>query len=195
MTLFDLLFIAALLAAMGALIIAIVSAFRGRGARARAILRRLAFCTAVYIGLVYMVTALSKSAVLSVGDPECSDDWCIAVESVKRTPKNSVAVYDVTLRIFSRARRVAQRELAAKDVYLTDAGWRRYDPVLTGSEIPLNTLLQPGESVTTTRTFELPRDVRDISLMVDRSQPLILPICLIIGECGAFHKGPVVRIN
>jgi hypothetical protein len=195
MTIFDLLFIAAFLAAMGTLIVAIVSAFRGRGARSLAILQKLAFCTAVYIGLVYMVTALSKPAVLRVGDPQCSDDWCIAVERVERMPKNSVAVYNVALRIFSRARRVAQRELVAKDVYLVDAEWRRYNPVLTGSEIPLNTLLQAGESVTTSRTFELPPDTRNIGLKIDRSQPRILPICLIIGECGAFHKGTIVRID
>jgi hypothetical protein len=113
MTIFDLLFVSAFLSAIGALITAAVSAFRGSGARSLAILQKLAVCTAVYVGLVYMVTALSKPVVLKVGDPECSDDWCVAVEGVKRTPKNSVAVYDVTLRIFSRARRVAQRELAA----------------------------------------------------------------------------------
>jgi hypothetical protein len=66
------------------------------------------------------------------------------------------------------------------------------NPVRTGAEIPLNTLLQAGESVTTTRRFELPADARGIGLMVDRSST---PVCLVIGECEAFHKGTLVRLD
>ncbi|SPE40268.1 exported hypothetical protein [Candidatus Sulfopaludibacter sp. SbA3] len=193
MTIFDLLFIVLFLTAIGTLIAAIVSAFSGRRARALAILRMLVLCAASYIGIVYLATAFSRQTVLHVGDPQCSDDWCLAVDGVKRTPKNAVMLYDISLRIFSRARRVAQRENVAKDVYLLDAQHKRYDPVLTGAEIPLNTLLQPGESVTTTRTFQLPANASDIGLMVDRSS--ILPVCVIIGECGAFHMGAIVRID
>lgn len=193
MTVFDLLFIGLLLTGISTLIVAAVSALRGRRGHALAILCRLAVCAVAYVGIVYVGTALSRQVLLRVGDPECSDDWCIAVEGVKRTPKNTVAVYDVTLRIFSRARRVAQRELLAKDVYLVDAHWRRYDPVFTGREVPLNALLQPGASLTTSRRFELPAHIHGIGLMVDRRT--ILPFCVIIGECGAFHKGTMVRID
>ncbi len=193
MTIFDLLFIVLFFTTLGTLIAAAVAALRGRRARALAILGRLALGAVAYIGIVYLATALSKQPVLRVSDPQCSDDWCIAVEGVKRTPKDAVTVYDVTLRIFSRAQRVTQREKLAKDVYLVDAHWKRYDPVLSGSEVPLNTLLQPSESVTTSRRFELPPESHDISLIVDRSP--ILPICVIIGECGAFHKGTMVRID
>jgi hypothetical protein len=131
--------------------------------------------------------------VLRVGEPQCNDDWCLTVDGVKRTEDNSLARYDVTLRIFSRARRVAQREMGAKDVYLVDAQWRRYDPIRAGTEIPLNTLLQAGESVTTSRRFELPTGASAVSLMIDRTP--ILPICVIIGECGAFHKATIVRLD
>jgi hypothetical protein len=193
MTIFDLLFIALFLTALGTFIVAAISAFRGRRARALTILRSLAIGFVVYVGIVYIATALSRQVVLRVGDPECSDDWCIAVDHVERAPKNAVMVYDVTLRIFSRALRVAQRENVARDVYLVDAYWKRYDPILAGSETPLNTLLQPGESVTTSRRFELPADAQGIGLMVDRSS--ILPFCVIIGECGAFHKGTVVLLD
>jgi hypothetical protein len=107
MTLYDLLFIALFLTALGTLIVAATSAFRGRRARALRTLRTLALGTVIYLGIVYIATALSKQVVLRVGDPECSDDWCITVERVERTPKNAVMVYNVTLRIFSRALRVA----------------------------------------------------------------------------------------
>ena len=193
MTVFDLLVIVLFFAAIGTLIVAAVLAVRGRWARALRLLGGLAGFTVVYVGIVYAATALSKEVVLRIGDPQCDDDWCIAVENAKRTPMNAVARYDVTLRIFSRARRVSQREMGARDVYLVDPQWRRYDPVHTGAEVPLNTLLQPGESVTTSRRFEVPAEVRGIGLIVDR--PSILPICLVIGECEAFHKGTIVRMD
>ena len=146
-----------------------------------------------YVGIVYLTTAFSRPVVLRVGDPQCSDDWCIAVESVQKTPKGSVTILEITLRIFGRARRVAQRENVARDVYLVDVQWRRYDPTLTGKDVPLNTLLQPGESVTTSRRFEVPSSAHGLGLMVDRSS--ILPFCVIIGECEAFHRGVLVRLG
>ena len=193
MTIFDLLFIVLFLTAAGTLIFAAVAALRGRGARAFPILKRLALCTAAYVAVVYLATALLKQVVLQVGEPQCSDEWCIAVERVNRTPKGEVTVYDLTLRIFSRALRRAQRENIATDVYLVDGNWKRYDPIPRGDETPLNTLLQPGGEITTGRRFELPADAHDISLIVGRRA--MFPICLIIGECGAFHKTPMVRID
>lgn len=193
MTIFDLLFIVLFFAGIVTLIAAAVSAVRGRRARALTTLRKLSICTVAYLGIVYAATAFSKQVVLRVGDPQCNDDWCIAVEGVKRTPNAVVTAYAVTLRIFSRARRRAQRENIAADVYLVDSRWKRYDPISDGSEIPLNTLLQPGESVTTRRRFELPMDAHDIGLRIGHRAGL--PICLIIGECDAFHKGTIIRLD
>lgn len=194
MTIFDLLFIALFLSAIGTLIIAAGATIRGHGARALKILRRLAFLGVAYVGIVYIATAFSKQPVLRIGDRQCFDDWCIAVDAAKRVPRDATARYDITLRISSRARRVAQRENGARDVYLVDADWKRYDPVPLGGEPPLNRLLQPGESVITQRTFELPSNARNVGLMLDHgSGPL--GICVVIGECGAFHKGTVFRID
>lgn len=192
MTVYDLLFIALFLVAVATLITAMVLFFRGRRARALSALGKLVFCAAGYVAFVYAATAMSRDRVLHVGDPECSDDWCFEVTGVRRMPMNAVTRYDVDLRIFSRALRVAQRELAAKDVYLVDSGWKRYNPIPTGTEIPMNTLLQAGESKNTTRRFDVPADAHGIGLMLDGSAP---PFCIIIGECGAFHKGVVIRLE
>jgi hypothetical protein len=192
-TIFDLLVIVLFLLAAGTLIGAAVLGVRGRWVPAFFLLRRLAICTLAYVGIVYAATALANEVVLRIGDPLCDDDWCIAVENAKRTPIDAIVRYDVTLRIFSRARRVEQREMGAKDVYLVDPQWTRYDPVRTGAEVPLNTLLQAGESVTTSRRFELPADARGIGLRVDRSSAF--PVCLVIGECEAFHKGAIIRVE
>ncbi len=192
MTVYDLIFIALFLTAAGTLITAVVLFFRGRRERALTALGKLALCAAGYIAFVYAATAMSKERVLRVGDPECSDDWCFAVTSVRRAPMNAVTRFDVDLRIFSRARRVAQRELAAKDIYLVHSAWKRYDPIPASGEIPMNTLLEAGESKATSRRFDVPADARGIALMLDHSAP---PFCLIIGECDAFHKGTVVRLE
>jgi hypothetical protein len=192
MTIFDLVFLLLLLTAIITLIVAVTLGFRGRWARAFSVLQKLGVSAVAYLCIVYIVAALSKQVVLRVGDPQCSDDWCIAVERVKRAPMGAVTMYEVTLKIFSRALRRAQRENIATDVYLVDSEWRRYLPILRGSEIPLNTLLQPGESVMTGRVFEIPADAHNVGLVVGRRA---LPVCLIIEECGAFHKGTVVRID
>lgn len=192
MTLFDLWFIALVLTAIGTLISAVILAVQGRGGSALRLLGKLAICSVVYIGLVYGVTAVAKEPMLRVGEPECSDDWCIAVTRVQSGPAGGFNRYDVDLRIFSRALRVSQRELSAKDVYLVDAQWRRYDPVHSRAEVPLNVRLGPGESVNTSRRFDLPFDVHPVGIIVDRGAP---PFCLIIGECDAFHKATMVRIE
>jgi hypothetical protein len=193
MTIFDLLFIVLFLTAAVTVIMAIVSFLRGKRQRATTILRRLAYSSVAYVGIVYLATALSSAVVLHPRDPECYDDWCVDVEAAQRMAQPSGAHYDVTLRIFSQARGRPQREALATDVYLLDSRQRRYDPILKGTEIPLNTLLQPGESVTTSRAFDLPSDAHDIGLVVGRRSPF--PICLIIGECEAFHKGTIIRID
>jgi hypothetical protein len=192
-TIYDLVFLVLLFTAIVSLIVAVVWAFRGRRRQALTILHNVAVCAAGYIGFVYVVTALSKPVVHSLKDPQCNDDWCIAVEDFKRTPTDASTDYEVTLRIFSRARRRAQREKIATDVYLVDSHWNHYDPILDGSEVPLNTLLQPGESVTTRRRFGLPKDAQEIGLKVGRRA--VVPICLIIAECEAFHKGAIFKLD
>jgi len=194
MTIFDLLFIVLFLGAAGTLVAAAVEMLRGRRAHAWAIFWRLAVCAAAYIGSVYLSAALARRVVLRVGDPQCNDDWCIAVDGAKTTPHDNHVAYDVSLRIFSRARRVAMRDNGAADVYLVDSAGRRYDPIPRGTEIPLNTLLQAGESVATARFFDLPADARGLGLIVER-RGFPGPVCLIIGECDAFHGPPIVRID
>jgi hypothetical protein len=182
-----------LLTSTGALLVAAFTFIRGRAAYAFTILQRLAFCTTTYIAIVYLTTAFSKPVVLHLGDAECNDDWCLAVENVRRTPTVHSTQYEVTLRIFSRALRRPMRENGAADVYLVNSNWKRFDPFPVASDVPLNTLLQPGESVTAQRTFVLPADSHHVSLAIDR--PAVLPVCVIIGQCEAFHRSPLIHLD
>ena len=194
MTVFDLLFILLFLLGIVTLLCAALFAAVGKRAIAGKILIALVAVAVVYVGAVYGVTAASKPAVSRIGEPQCNDDWCLEVAKVEKMRESATTVYDVTLRIFSRARRAAQREAGAKDVYLVDDQWNRYNPILTGSEIALSVLLQPGESVATARRFELPSNATNIGLKIDH-RGVGVSVCLIIGECDAFHKGRIIRFE
>jgi hypothetical protein len=182
-TVFDLLFIVSALTGIATLIVACIK-------RSLGIVGKLGAGIVVYVVMVYSATLFSRPVITQQGEPQCSDDWCIAVDRVSRTGPQ----IDVALRILSRARRVTQRELSATDVYLVDDQWRRYDPIPEAGDIPLNTLLQPGETIATRRSFHVPPGVHVTGLKVggDRGPG---SICLVIGECDAFHKGRMIALR
>lgn len=193
MSIFDLLFIGAFLAMVGAVSTAVVFAIGGQGARAIRVLRGLGIGMAAYFGMVILVSLVAPQRVLEVGDPECFDDWCVTVEAVERTPAGTNVGYSVALRLSSRARRVAQRENNLS-VYLTDHRGRRYDPVPDKSAVPFNVLLQPQESVPVTRVFAVPPDAHELGLVIAHEGGF--PIgWFIIGYDTWFRKPTVVRFR
>jgi len=131
-----------------------------------------------------------------MGDPWCFDDWCLTVEKVSRRSGQLGTSYRVELRIFSRAGRVAQRANGAW-IYLIDDRGRRYSPDLDSSVAPLDLLLQPHQSVNTSRLFHVPDDVHQLGLITGHGGPYCGPMAfLIIGEGGClFRKPTVIRIQ
>ena len=158
MSLFDLLFIAVFLASAVTLIIA---AF----ARSKRILIVWMISAGAYLGTAALSHYLMPLRVLNVGEDQCSDDWCIAVEKVNRTPAAGAISYELMLRISSRARRAAQRETGLT-VYLTDTRGSRYEPLPDPSAVPLDVRLEAQQSVTTTRVFKVPPDASDLGFVV-----------------------------
>jgi hypothetical protein len=193
MTVFDLLFLALAVASFVTLIVALVMALRGRGNRALRILRNLALCAAAYLAIVAIVGWRSPQRVLNVGEPWCFDDWCLSVEKATNIPSPPLALYQVSLRIFSDAKRVSQRANGAW-IYLIDGNGNRYSPELDSSATPLDVLLQPGESVTTSRTFKLPANARDLGLITGHG-PSWIGGLIIGGEASLFHKPTFIRIT
>jgi hypothetical protein len=193
MTIFDLLFILAFLSAVAALTVAAYQAIRGRARRAGVILLRVAVSTAAYLGIVALVSVSSPRRVMQAGEERCFDDWCFAVSKVSRIASAGGVSYAVEFRLFSQAKRVAQRENNV-EVYVVDARGNRFEPAPTPSEPPFNVLLQPGDSVTTTRVFRLPADARDVGLVLDHSSSG--PGILIIGDdLSLFHKRTILQLN
>jgi len=193
MTLFDLLFIVAFLAALVTLLCAAVWGLRGRGARALAILRKLGICAAAYLATVAVTSVFWPRTVLQIGDPRCFDDWCIAVDRAGRQPGAGGDSYLVALRLSSTARRISQRE---KDlvVYLSDDSGGRYDPAPDPSAVPFNVQLGPQESVAATRTFHVPAGAGPLGLVIAHQGGF--PIgWFIIGYETWFHKPTIVRLS
>jgi hypothetical protein len=191
MTLFDLLFIAVFLASAITLCTAVGIAVFGRGARALRILRVYGICIGIYLAVVIVSSLVQPRQFLQVGEAKCFDDWCIGVESFDRTPSGSEAIYHVTIRLSSTAKRVSQQEKQVV-VYLRDASGRQFDPLPTAGDVPLNSLLLPQQSIMAKRVFAIPADARDVGLVIAHKGGF--PIEWFILGGGPFHKEPIVRL-
>jgi hypothetical protein len=193
MTIFDLLFIVLFLIGTGVFIAAAVTMLRGRWRRGAVMLAWLGACTAAYLGIVILVSVGTPQRYVPIGTAQCSDDWCIAVAAVVRTPGAAGDTYDVTFRLSSRALRVTQRERGVV-TFLRDSAGRRHDadPVVSG--VPFDVSLAPGQGATTTRHYALPAGVGGLALVITREGPT--PACCVIGaDRSLYHKLPIVRIQ
>lgn len=196
MTIFDLVFLLAVLASLVTLVVAFVLAIRGRLSRALKLLRAYAICALAYLTFSFAISFFKPQRVLQVGSSWCFDDWCLAVTNVVRTQGAAENSYRVDLRIFSQAGRIAQRANGAW-IYLIDDRGRRYSPDPDTSAVPLNVLLQPQESVATSRTFHVPNDARNLGLITGHGGPYCGAMgLLVMGDGGClFHKPTMVRIE
>ena len=193
MNIFEPLFLLLVLVTTISLGTAAVLALGGSRARAWRILRRLAIGAVVYFGVVIAVSIVSPRRVYKLGDNQCFDDWCIAVVGARHTLTPSGREYDVSLRLSNRARRMPMGERGTV-VYLTDQQNRRFDPLPDPAAIPINKVLQPGESIYTTRRFAVASDALQLGLVYTREGGF--PIgWLIISEGGWFQKPPIVRLD
>lgn len=189
MTLFDLLFILLFLTALFVLVSCLVSAWRGQRAQAARRLRALALTTLAYMAIVAAVSLVMPRAKVAVGDNQCSDDWCIAVDDARQLTDSSAVV---TFRLSSRARRVTQRERFVV-VYVRDSGGRHFNPDPAPDQPPFDVALAPGASVLTQRVFRVLRNTRGLGVIVTREGDVPFPRCCIIGT-GIFHKDPIVPL-
>lgn len=187
MTPFDLLFLLVFLGLVVALLVAAVRALRGRFGAALQLLKRAGLGAAAYMGVVVAVALVAPGRSLGLGENDCSDDWCIAVAGVRQVPGASSAVYEVTFRVSSRARRASQRERDVL-VYLRDAQGHRYQAEAGPSEAPFDVLLAPLETVTTVRRFDLPRGTHAADVVVARGG-MRFPLCCIVADPNSlFHR-------
>ena len=167
MSIFDLLFLCIVFGSVITLVVTVVAALGGKRRRAGVLLRAWGVLIALYAIAVIAVASTLPLRVLAIGDPQCSDDWCITVTNVNHNVNASGTEYEVDLQLTSRARRVAQREKGLI-VYLTDARGNRYNPLPDASAVPLDVLLQPEESVIAKRKFQVAGSPTSLNLVITR---------------------------
>jgi hypothetical protein len=193
MNIFEPLFLLLALLMAGSLLAAAAMAVTGRFARAGRILTRLLVGAAAYFAVVVAVSILAPRRIHALGEAQCFDDWCITVVAGARAGTAPDARYLVSFRLSSRAKRVPMGEKGTV-VYLTDDGGNRYDPIPDPSDVALDTVLQPGQSVAATRRFAVPASARGLGFVYTHEGGF--PIgWLIIGEGGWFARPPIVRME
>jgi hypothetical protein len=191
MTPFDLLFLASFLLSVITLVTAAVVAIRGRASRAFLILGVWLACAVLYLGTSVAVAYAAPQRAIAVGTPWCFDDWCLTVKDVKHADTN----YNVDLLISSEAKRVTQRANGAW-IYLRDENDTHYQPSANPSDVPLDILLQPGESVAAQRSFKVPANAHELGLVTGHGGPPCGVMSLVvIGQGGClFHKQTMIRL-
>jgi hypothetical protein len=189
MNVFELLFIFLFLASLVTLATATgLAVFRRRAVAVR-LLRRYCICLVVYLAMVLLVSPFSPRRVVHPGEPLCFDDWCITIQSVRKTNSRE---FVVAATISSRARRTPQRELGIV-VYLTDSTQHRFDAVYSSSDIPFDIQLLPNESVELSRTYQLPPAATPSGVVVAHEGGF--PISWFILGDGPFKKPPIVLLH
>ena len=189
MNVFEPFFLVCFVVAVFVLFWAATMAVSGKGVQAVAALHKLGICAAIYMGVVLVVALASSRKTYGIGDTQCFDDWCIEVTNATRDG-NAV---NVTLKLSSRAKRVPQGEKGTV-VYLIDSRGRRYDPAPDAVTVPLDTKLQPGESVAAGRLFYVSQDAADLGLIYTHEGGFPIGF-FIIGENELFHGPAVVKLN
>jgi hypothetical protein len=192
MLLADLVFLFLLLLAAGTFVLAAGYALRREYRRAGLVLWRLLLAAAVYMLCVIAISLFGSRRVVKIGEPQCFDDWCVAITVVNKEAVSEGLRYTVDLQLASRALRVPQRERYMV-VYLIDNAGRRFDPVPNASEVPFGVLLQPGQSMNASRSFLLPLDAAHVSAVVTHEGGFPIE-WLVAGYDAWFRKPPIVEI-
>lgn len=193
MAFFDFIFLLVLVCVLLTLGMAAYAALRRRFGRTVALLRGLGFFIVLYVATVAIVSLIAPARVLHVGENRCFDDWCIAVAKVRQSPQQHGTISTVDIVLTSRMRRRPQREYDLM-VALVDQSGRGYAPAPAQSGAPFDVVLQPEQSITTTRVFELPPKSRAAGLIMYHAG--LRPELLIIGnDESLLHKKMMVRFN
>jgi len=192
-TIFDLFFLVLVFAAVVSLITVGWLAAERRFGHSRRVLYGMFIGAVIYLGTIIFVSALLPRRTASLGENQCFDDICVAIDGFSSKTEGTAFVYEVSARVSNRARSAAQREQNLI-MYLTDDKHRRFDAILNASDVPFNVVLNAGDSVIVTRTFWLPRDSTSTFASVTHEGGF--PIrWLIIGETAWFHRPPLVLLN
>jgi len=186
--LFELAFIVVCLGSAAATVWAGLLTLRRRRPQARRVLGRTASFLSAYVAVILLASVAAPRQWIALGQEQRFDDWAVTVRAVARSDQH----YRVDLRVSSHARRRPQRAVDA-DVRLVAADGRSFAPQEAPGERSLQSVLQPGETFDTVRTFDVPPDADVIGLDVIHGG---WPGLFVIADRGSLlHKRPLVRLD
>jgi hypothetical protein len=196
MSIFDLIFILCFLASVVTFIAGVIMMIRGRWQTLVRILGLYGMCAASYFAVDMAIAYLRPQRVIAIATPWCFDEWCLAVTKATHSAGGDAQTYNIDLELSSQTRGRAQRANGAW-VYLIDDVGRRYAPESNSSDVPLDTLLQPGESIQVSRRFTVPANVREVGLVTGHGGPYCGAMSvLIVGSAGCvFNKPTMIRLQ
>jgi Domain of unknown function (DUF4352) len=206
MTVFDLVFLLAIVGCVLALVALGSFLLRRHWRSARRVALALGSFLALYAGVLLSVSLFSPQHTLAMHQDRCFDDWCLSVERVVQQPSVGalpmiVAARGefslVTVRVSSRAKAITQRAPDVQ-VFLLDGSHQRYEPSPSGQQAldaiggggqPLSSELAPGGSFTRTIVFDLPKGSSHLALVVTHG---LFPDLLVIGSEQSFLHQPTI---
>jgi hypothetical protein len=206
MTVFDLVFLLAVVGCVLALVALSSFLLRRHWRSARRVALALGSFLMLYAGVLLSVSLLSPQHTFAIHQDRCFDDWCLSVERVVQqrsvgAPPMIVAArgefFLVTVRVSSRARAITQRALDVQ-VSLLDGSHQRYEPsprgqlaldAIGGGGQPLSSEVAPGGLFTCTVVFDLPTGSSHLALVVTHG---LFPDLFVIGSEQSFLHQPTI---
>lgn len=145
------------------------SAVRGKLRDAFMMLRVYLVVVAVYATVLLATTLSIPIQLLTVGEPQFSGDWSIAVRGIRRFPHDQDENYEVDFQLSNRGTKPIHGQSRLIVYLLTEDGTRfNPNPVSDPSTPPFDALVNPGKSITTTRIFVMPTNLNRIELVIAR---------------------------
>jgi len=140
---------------------------------------RVAGASVAALGLYFLAHVVigwtSPQTVVKIGDSYCWDLWCMGIQRVTATPRGADMAYSIDVRVFSDANTVKTGIDEAR-LFLMDDRGRRFSMIDDPSVVPINTRLEPRQSIDTSLTFLAPADAAHLFLTADAPLPNQLPV-------------------
>jgi hypothetical protein len=197
--LFTLTLLLCVLASILTFLVAACRVIRGRRSSGLRLLGLWAVCALVYLAVSVGVSATRTAVVIEQGQNWCFDDWCLAVEAVRKTPtpNGTNVTYTADIRIYNDAR--SPEGTRGFWAYLRDGNDRRYAPAPGAWRDVVAARVPPHGVARASMEFVVPRDARDLGFVAGHgggTPCALLPSLLEIGQAGClFHKPDMIRIQ
>jgi len=188
MSLFDLLFLFCLAAAVITVGRISYLALRGRFRPARTTILGLLAGIAVYMLVLIGVSLAEPRKEIPTGEARCFDDWCITVEHA--SPQKAIGAANAAGTFY------VETDI---DIYLIDGLGRRIGISPSGqaaltkaglADEPLTSYVAPGASFQSRLAFDVPLDARHLGLV--KGSRGWFPVRLIIGDPQSWLHRPTV---